>query len=220
MSSRNSLCPNVGASAGGLYNGGRRFSNRETWRAIFLGKANQAGGFLDFRSPRRIQRYHQTSSNRGGSFTTASPPGRIRLQAGRRAAVHHCSTDRQPRNASSQPSHGVRPGAITTRSFSTRSSTVSRKPHCSRTGLGIRMPRELPMRTNSTFMGDLVSTLKSLKHSLASVTLVQAGSYAFFSAAWRMASKTPLTNSTESAEEKRRASSSASLMTTAGGVAA
>ncbi len=41
--------------------------------------------------------------------------------------------------------------------FSTRSSTVSPRLHCSMSGFGMRTPLEFPMRTSSVFMVNLLS---------------------------------------------------------------
>src|ERR1700674_5063806 len=63
-----------------------------------------------------------------------------------------CAAWPEARNASSQPWRGWRPGEMIRQSSATLISTVSPKPHCSMKGLGMRTPRELPMRTNSVFM--------------------------------------------------------------------
>ena len=55
-------------------------------------------------------------------------------------------------NASSQPFLGLATERITRWSLCASSSTVSSRRHSSKSLLGMRMPRELPMRTTLVFM--------------------------------------------------------------------
>src|SRR3989338_1118954 len=55
--------------------------------------------------------------------------------------------------ASSHPPRGFLAGRTTKWLFSTSSSTVSARRHCSNSVLGMRIPRELPIRTTVVFMG-------------------------------------------------------------------
>jgi len=59
--------------------------------------------------------------------------------------------------ASSHPLRGFLAGRTTKWLFSTSSSTVSARRHCSNSVLGMRIPRELPIRTTVVFMGITLS---------------------------------------------------------------
>src|SRR6266446_4622347 len=84
---------------------------------------------------------HSLRSNSLGSVTSSMSSSRaVSLEA---------------RNASSQPWRGLRPGEIIRQSFAILISTVSPKRHCWMKGFGMRMPRELPMRTSSVFMPEI-----------------------------------------------------------------
>ncbi len=69
------------------------------------------------------------------------------------------------RNVSSQPCRGAHWEETMRRWFSTRRSTFSPKPHCSMIGLGIRIPREFPIRTSSVLIATFPPVITLSSHA-------------------------------------------------------
>ena len=150
--------------------GHRRNDDRPQMPVHLIGRDHQARpGLPDFRTVSRIECYQP-------DLIAQRNPVHHRHSLRSNSLVPACSRRRSSsteapaaRNPSSQPARGRRCGEMTRHLFSTRSSTSSPKPHCSIKGFGIRMPRELPIRTRSIFIpvsGDVI-TLYSRGRTLA-----------------------------------------------------
>lgn len=138
--------------------GGRHRSNNNGIQ-VFIGLIRRnyqaRPGLLDFRALSGVQRYepnlipsrwvHQVHSSASNSFG-----GRVPNSGGSTAQEPAAIKD------SLQPWRGWRSGAMINLFCSMCSSIVSLNPHCSMRGFGMRIPRELPIRTSSI----LISTAR------------------------------------------------------------
>jgi hypothetical protein len=140
--------------AGGIRAHGRRhgYNNDSLQMPVHLVGGNHQAwpGLPYFRAMGGIERHqpnfvpsgsaaHHLHSSRSKSLVTSSRDSSFGAGA---AAL----------NLSSHPARSRRFGEMMRHSFSTRKSTSSPSPHCSMSGLGMRIPRELPIRIKSVFI--------------------------------------------------------------------
>ena len=131
--------------------GHRRDDDSADMTVHFVGRDDQTRtGFADFAAFGGIESdevYLEAGCYHRHSFLSHFVAG---SESRSRSASSLCSDMR--RNASSQPLLGLVAERTTRWSLCASSSTVSSRRHSSKSFLGMRMPRELPMRTTLVFM--------------------------------------------------------------------
>src|SRR5262249_32282861 len=109
---------------------------------LIRGNHQARAGFANLRAMRGIERYQPDL------VTLRNYHRHTRWSNSFLPTASKCSSPSEgpaERNFSSQSARSRRSGEIIRHSFSTWRSTLSPKPHCSMTGFGMRIPRELPI---------------------------------------------------------------------------